>query len=157
MCFISLKADDLDDCRAQVALYRDLAAREYGRTVQLWSSAYVIQRDTEAEARAYEDYLLENADQERLAHWNRMNRENSKSLSEEQRQSMKRRFVAGVGGYPLVGTPEMIVERLRELSAAGLNGLVLTWIDVENGMDRFIAEVLPLIEQAGLRKPHRAT
>ena len=45
----------------------------------------------------------------------------------EQYERIKRRMVAGWGGYPLVGTAEQIVDELGRLSRAGLDGIVLSW------------------------------
>jgi dimethylsulfone monooxygenase len=66
---------------------------------------------------------------------------------------MTKRWVAGLGGYPLVGTAEGIVEKFRGLVKLGINGVLMTWIDVEDGLPRFIDGVLPLLEQAGMRAP----
>ncbi len=156
ICFVNLTGNDRDECRAQVASYRDLAWTDYGRPIQVWTSAYVIQRETQADADAYETFLVDNADQAKLAHWLRMNREHTRGTTDAQAEQIKRRFVAGVGGYPLVGTPETIVERFHELRSVGIDGVLLTWLDVEAGMAAFIDEVLPLLEQSGLRKPYQS-
>jgi alkanesulfonate monooxygenase SsuD/methylene tetrahydromethanopterin reductase-like flavin-dependent oxidoreductase (luciferase family) len=153
MCFVSLKGDDPSEHRAQIAAYRDLAWTEYKRELQVWTSGYVVQRDTQAEADAYESYLLENADTEKLANWTRINRENTQGMTDDQRARMSKRWVAGLGGYPLVGTPEVIVDRFQDLRNVGIDGVLCTWIDVEAGLPAFINGVLPLLEQAGLRKP----
>jgi len=59
--------------------------------------------------------------------------------------------IAGFGSYPLIGTPEQIVDGLQMLSDAGLEGVVLSWPGYRDGMDRFREKVLPLLQQAGLR------
>ena len=59
--------------------------------------------------------------------------------------------IAGFGSYPLVGTPEQIVNGLRLLSDAGLDGVVLSWPAYRSGMEQFREKVLPLLKQAGLR------
>jgi alkanesulfonate monooxygenase SsuD/methylene tetrahydromethanopterin reductase-like flavin-dependent oxidoreductase (luciferase family) len=68
---------------------------------------------------------------------------------------MKVRLAAGWGGYPLVGTPEQIVEELIALTKTGLDGIVLSWVNYHDEMRQWIAEVMPLVEQAGLREPHQ--
>jgi dimethylsulfone monooxygenase len=57
----------------------------------------------------------------------------------------------------LVGTAEQIVDELGRLSGAGLDGIVLSWVNYHDEMRQWIAEVMPLIEQASLRKPYRPT
>jgi hypothetical protein len=39
------------------------------------------------------------------------------------------------------------------MSDVGLDGIIMTWPDYIDGVKRFTREVLPLLEQAGLRKP----
>ena len=64
------------------------------------------------------------------------------------------RIMAGVGAYPLVGTAATIAAQLISLSDLGLDGMLLSWADYADGMTRFNAGVLPLLEQAGLRSAH---
>ncbi len=62
-------------------------------------------------------------------------------------------LAAGIGGYPLVGTPEQIVDRLSDLAAAGIDGLCLSWVNFEEELPQWIEQVMPLMEDAGLREP----
>jgi alkanesulfonate monooxygenase SsuD/methylene tetrahydromethanopterin reductase-like flavin-dependent oxidoreductase (luciferase family) len=67
-------------------------------------------------------------------------------------RARKARLITGYGSFPLVGTAEQIVDELRRLSGDGLDGLVLSWVDYRRELRQFITEILPLLEQAGLRK-----
>ena len=71
-------------------------------------------------------------------------------------QSMKFDFVAGWGGYPLVGTPEQIVDELGALADIGFDGWMLSWVDYPNELRQWVDAVMPLLEQAGLRRPFKA-
>ncbi len=62
---------------------------------------------------------------------------------------------AGWGGYPLVGTADHIVDQLDKLSEIGFDGILLSWVDYSAGLERWNREVMPLLEQAGLRRPAR--
>ena len=62
-------------------------------------------------------------------------------------------FKAGHGGYPLVGTPESVVNDLLRLSAMGVDGVLLSWLDYEEELQQWIEQVLPLMGSAGLRSP----
>jgi alkanesulfonate monooxygenase SsuD/methylene tetrahydromethanopterin reductase-like flavin-dependent oxidoreductase (luciferase family) len=64
---------------------------------------------------------------------------------------MKRQYIAGWGGAPLVGTAEQIAEGLAALSAQEIDGVALTFPRYEQDLRRFVKEVLPLVEQMGLR------
>jgi len=74
-------------------------------------------------------------------------------LPKEQLEGAKYHFIAGWGGYPLVGSPARIADEIGKLSSVGLDGALLSWARYEEGLTRFIGEVMPLIEQTGLRKP----
>ena len=62
------------------------------------------------------------------------------------------RFVAGWGGYPLVGTPEQVVEGLRQLNEAGMDGMIMGLVDYNEEIKYFGEKVMPLMVQAGLRQ-----
>ena len=68
-------------------------------------------------------------------------------------QDHKEHFIAGHGGYPLVGTPEQIAEELQRLSDIGVDGCLISWVDYKNELRQWNAEVLPLLVQTGLRQP----
>jgi dimethylsulfone monooxygenase len=60
-------------------------------------------------------------------------------------------FVAGWAGYPLIGNKEQVVDGLALLERAGFDGIVLSWPRYIEDVQRFQAETLPLVKQAGLR------
>jgi FMNH2-dependent dimethyl sulfone monooxygenase len=66
-------------------------------------------------------------------------------------KGMKKHFMAGWGGFPIVGTKEQVVETLAKLSDCGFNGVLLTFAQFEAGMTEFRDKTYPLLIQAGLR------
>jgi alkanesulfonate monooxygenase SsuD/methylene tetrahydromethanopterin reductase-like flavin-dependent oxidoreductase (luciferase family) len=153
IAFIALHSEDVNSIRAKVDSVRALAKDGFDRDVQVWSAAYVVCRDSEEEARRYVTrYADEMADRGAVEKQARLIFGNSQVPAEE-RERMLTHLAAGLGGYPLVGTPEQIVDRLSGLSAAGLAGLCLSWVDFENEVPQWIEQVMPLMENAGLREP----
>ena len=63
LCFTLIRSNQREGAKADVDAYRDLARREFGRDIQVWTVAYVIQRDSQAEADAYQLRVLEHADE----------------------------------------------------------------------------------------------
>ena len=53
----------------------------------------------------------------------------------------------------MVGTAEQIVDELGKLAAIGVDGCLISWVDYKNELAQWNADVLPLMVQAGLRKP----
>ena len=68
----------------------------------------------------------------------------------------KAHFIAGHGGYPLVGTPLQIADELGRLADIGVDGCLISWVDYMDELKQWNAEVLPLLVQSGLRQPFAA-
>jgi len=152
VAFLNLGSSDVDYIHKQIAAYKELARREYGREIQVWSHAYIVQGETEAEARSFFNYYVhEKGDWEAAENLVNMLGLNSKNLGPERLKSLKAHFVAGWGGYPLVGTKEWIVDELAKLAHAGFDGVILSWPRYIEHMRQFQTTTLPLLEQAGLR------
>src|SRR5579883_976451 len=154
MAFTQARPADFAGTRAQIAELRRLAREEYGRELQVWTTAYVVCRPTEREARDYLHYYVhERGDWEAVENLTHVMGLQKRHLSAEALEGLKAQFVAGWGGFPLVGTPEQIVDALVQASRAGIDGVTLSWVRYEAELRQWIAEVLPLLEQAGLRQP----
>jgi alkanesulfonate monooxygenase SsuD/methylene tetrahydromethanopterin reductase-like flavin-dependent oxidoreductase (luciferase family) len=158
MAFVVPRKDDDDTIKEQVDQYRAMARRVSGRDVQVWSSAYVAQADSYADALKFVDrYAVEHGDDPHADAFIRESITRSRVVAPEALETLRRSVKAGTGGIPLLGTPHDIVTRLERLSRCGIDGLLLVWMDFQNGIRRFNREILPLMEQAGLRlsKPAR--
>lgn len=154
LCFVIVQSEQEDAIRAQVEGYQQMARAEFGREVRLWTHTVVVQRDTQAEAEAYlRRFSQELEDTESVDAWMRLQGANTQVVPPEVMAAMRQRFAAGAGGFPLVGTAETIAERLEMLSAAGIEGALLTWVDYDAGLADFTRDVLPRLERAGLRAP----
>ncbi len=155
MAFINARRGAFDEYHADIANLRRLAREEFGRTLQVWGHAYVVCRATEREARDYLRYYVdERGDWEaadNLTRWMGL----PERLPPDRLAAARRDFVGGWGGYPLVGTAEQIVDELCALADAGFDGVMLSWVQYEAELRQWIDEVLPLMEQAGLRQPFR--
>ena len=151
-----LKVAEPDVWRKQIGAYRALAWGEHRRTLQIWTHGYLIVRDTAEEAAAYlRRYAETHVDDVWLQSWVRELSEGAPTLRPEQVEILQRHWAAG-GGYPLVGTPDQVVETMLSLSEAGLDGILLTALEPEDMLDRLASEVLPRLEQAGVRRSYAA-
>ncbi|MPZ58317.1 MAG: LLM class flavin-dependent oxidoreductase [Rhizobiales bacterium] len=137
----------------RAASYRRFVAEAHGRAVQIWIQAYVVQRDSYVEAIRYVDYYaVEQADR---AHVDAIMKIRNRPLSPEENATYRRNLGAGPGGLPLLGNAHDIANELIALSRLGIDGVLMTWVDVRESVRRFGREVVPLLEQAGYRKPLR--
>jgi alkanesulfonate monooxygenase SsuD/methylene tetrahydromethanopterin reductase-like flavin-dependent oxidoreductase (luciferase family) len=146
------KAGDAALMKAAVDRFKDAAWRDHRRSISLWSLAYIVQGDTEREARQlYDYYVKQHGDFVAAKNVITINGAHAQTWSDEVLQARLEDTVAGFGSYPLIGTPEQIVEGLQMLSDSGLDGVVLSWPNYRQGMEDFRDKVLPLLVQAGLR------
>ncbi len=156
MAFVALEKHDAETVERRVSGLRDLAHGEFKRDIQVWNSSYVVCRPTEKEAKQYlEYYVREKGDWAAVENLVRIFGMQSLALPPEVLEEFKFHFIAGWSGFPLVGTPEQIVDKIRMMSAAGLDGTALSFVNYQEELPQFIREVVPLLEQAGLRKPFR--
>lgn len=147
-----LTSTDLEDCRAHVQAYRDMARKEYGRDIKVWSLAYIVQGETEKEARDfYQYYVHERGDWVAAENVCNTLGLTAKTIPPERMQTMKEHFVAGWSGYPIIGSREQVVDGLCNLSKAGLDGVLLSWPKFEGQMAEFKDKIYPMVVQAGLR------
>jgi alkanesulfonate monooxygenase SsuD/methylene tetrahydromethanopterin reductase-like flavin-dependent oxidoreductase (luciferase family) len=65
----------------------------------------------------------------------------------------RKRFVAGHGGYPLVGDPDRVADELERIADAGFGGVALSFVDYVAELPYFRDEVLPRLEARGVRAP----
>ena len=152
MNFVILKQRDMEGGKAQIDHLKSMA-REGGREVQSWIHVYVVCRDTEKEAQDYLDYYVrEKGDYEAVNNLLEIFGMQSETLPPDVLDEFRFHFIAGHGGYPLVGTAEQIVDEMDKLIEIGIDGILISWVDYKNECKQWIDEVMPLMEQAGQRK-----
>jgi dimethylsulfone monooxygenase len=143
-----------EDWRAEVENYKKMARDEFGREIQLWTNCSVVQRDTQKEAedylRRYAEEYLDNEVMDSIVRT--ISIENNIPMGSDRLAFIRRRMSVGAG-HPLIGTAQSIATELEAISRVGIDGVILTWVDYVDGVDRFVRGALPLLEQAGLRKP----
>src|SRR6266446_6035653 len=77
----------------------------------------------------------------------------TRGLDEYNRQ--RRYYANGMGGLPLIGDADQVAKSLAELSAAGLNGIAVSFVNYLDELPFFCDEVLPRLERIGLRERRR--
>jgi len=156
MNFVILKDRTfLEGAQKQIAHLKSMA-RSHGRETRIWIHVYVVCRGTEKEAKDYlHRYVYEQGDWEAAGNLLRIFGLQTETLDNKTLESHKAHFIAGHGGYPLVGTAEQIAAELCKLADIGVDGCLISWVDYKSELKQWNAEVLPLLEQAGLRQPFR--
>lgn len=125
-----------------------------GRRIGVFTTAYVVCRQTQREAEAYERYVVDEADWGAIDHHigvavrhNQVRAE----LTPDERFLERRRQAAGHGGFPIVGDPDRVAATFAEISAAGFAGVGFNFVNYVEEFPYFRDEVLPRLERLGLR------
>jgi alkanesulfonate monooxygenase SsuD/methylene tetrahydromethanopterin reductase-like flavin-dependent oxidoreductase (luciferase family) len=145
-------AQDIAQAGEIASTGRRIAREEFGRRMQVFGQAYIVCRETEAEAR---DFIRECV--EKQGDWEGVRNlldilvPNSQSALGAGWEALAANLIAGYGAVPLVGTAEQVVDGLLAFSKAGLDGVTLSWIDYDAGLKQLEETLLPMMRQAGLR------
>ena len=144
-------ATSLEDGAASIADMKRRAAG-YGRDIRIISNAVVVCRETEQEARKAYDHIVSCGDDEAVDHLIDVFGVQSPSMPAAAFAALRERLIAGWGGFPLVGTPEQVVDGMRRIADIGVDVLLLSWLDYNEELTFFGERVMPLMVQAGLRQ-----
>jgi FMNH2-dependent dimethyl sulfone monooxygenase len=147
--FNFLSIDTLESSRARISELRR-RAHSYGREIGTMTYAIMICRDTEREAQETRRAILERGDWQAATNIMQVLGIESGSFHEQIRR-FGERFILGWGGYPLIGTPDQVVDELCKISALGVEGIILGFLDYYEELTYFERAVMPLLRQAGLR------
>jgi FMNH2-dependent dimethyl sulfone monooxygenase len=123
-------------------------AREIGRDIRTIINPHVICRETEKEAREQYDSILAHQDPVAADNFYKTFAGGDQS---SWKQNTRDQWVIG-GNVHLVGTPEQIVDRFIQLNKAGCDGVQVNFYDFLPDLEFFGTRVVPLMEQAGLRR-----
>lgn len=152
LIFASLQ--NMETARREIAEIKQNAMEKYGREVRVFGRVHIVCRPTEKEAQEYFRWVhRDNADVaaiETLLAGVTANSDSWDNISEEHWETIER-LAAGRGALTLVGTPEQVVEGLSELSDIGVDGVAISWVNYDEGLQQMEDEILPLMKQAGLR------
>jgi len=142
--------DTLENMAQYTKNIRHKAREEYGRDISTMTYGLVVARDTEAEAKQAFQSVIDNGDWEAAGNVMKVAGMESQSFN-EQIKAFQERFIAGWAGYPVVGSPEQVVEELGRLNEAGMDGMIMGFLDYNEEMKYFGERILPLMKEAGLR------
>ncbi len=151
---IALYGDDLMSWTAQVSEYKDLARRSFGRELQVWTNVSLVVGRTESAARDYlRSYSEEHVDWASLdAFVATLARENGVPPDSDRYAFFRRSAAVGLGAL-IVGDPDQAAAGLGRLADAGLDGVIITFVDFDQGLEQLEAEILPRLERDGRRRP----
>lgn len=140
--------DTLENIKTYTDKVRAKARDDFGRQIDVMTYGLVVCRETEKDAKAAFQQVLDDGDWGAAGNVIKIALSGA-SQSFDHAREMSERFIAGWGGYPLVGTPEQVVEGMKQLNDAGMGGMGM--IDPDKELPTFKQEILPLMVKEGIR------
>jgi alkanesulfonate monooxygenase SsuD/methylene tetrahydromethanopterin reductase-like flavin-dependent oxidoreductase (luciferase family) len=127
-----------------------------GRRVNVFTSSYTVCRPNRKEAEDYHRYYVDECgDWDAYEHLVELQFPNPEQRAQRDALETRRRFIGGNGSFPLIGSPDDIAEKLREIHACGFNGIATSFVNYLDEFPYFRDEVLPRLERLGLRSGRR--
>ena len=128
-------------------------ARQAGREIGVYTVGVVTCRPT---ARAAQDYyrhcIVDNADWRAVDNILAMKNVTADNHAPEEFQRIRNHQANGMGGLPLIGDPDTVAQEMAQLTAAGLTGIAVSFVNYLEELPYFCAEVLPRLARLGLRE-----
>jgi FMNH2-dependent dimethyl sulfone monooxygenase len=137
---------------AGIAAQAKAEARAHGRTIGVYTAGVVVARSTAAEARAFHEYTVANAD------WELVDRVIARMASQrigwnEDINVLRMSYVNGHSGFRLLGDADEVAGGLAAISAAGFDGVAINFVNFNDEFPFFRDEILPRLERLGVRAP----
>lgn len=134
----------IDDMRRRAAVV--------GRDPGVFTTCHVICRPLRDEAAAYyEHYAVAMKDTAGADHYMGNKAKFSGSHDPEAYRLHRERFVGGLGTYPSVGTPQNIAAELAATGEVRFRDAAPSFVNCTDELPYFVAPVLPLLREMGLR------
>jgi len=128
-------------------------ARGMNRETGVFTLCHVVCRPTQKEAEEYYRYYSgEQADWGAVDNLMNLQGLHAQSFPAEALKTLRGRFAAGHGTYPLVGDPDAIVREMGKIPASGFAGTTVSFVDYVKEFPYFRDEVIPRLERKGLRE-----
>lgn len=145
------------------ALLADVAQHtaHYGKRIGVFTMGHVVCRPTRQDAEDFFHYFAEEmADTDGQDYYRRTRGVTvadgaariARPLENRFTRSGKGRYAGAYpGSYPFVGTPDDVAEEMARMSATGLAGCTVAFVDYLKEIPYFVQEVLPRLERLGVR------
>jgi len=150
--FIATKLATLDKSAQHV---RDVTAlaRQSGREIAVYTVGVVTCRKTTQEAEDYYRHVMvDHADWSAVDEILALKDIRAERYPADKFRRLRADFANGMGGLPIVGSPDAVAADLAKLSAAGLTGIAVSFVNYADELPYFCAEVLPRLARLGLRE-----
>jgi len=150
--FLQASRTSLEETAQRVARAKN-AASQHGRALGVYTVGVITCRPTRQEAEEYYHHcIVEHADWSAVDRILAMKNISPETMPMPEFLAQRSGYAQGMGGLPIVGTPDEVADKLIDLSKAGLTGIAISLVNYVDELPFFCDEVLPRLERAGIRE-----
>ena len=143
---------DLEKSKDDVRNLKRIAEEQGRGNLEVFTTSYIVCRPSQSDAEDYHrHYAVDNADDEAVQRVMTLQGLHTKGRPPELQQKFRERFAGGHGSFPIIGTPDVVADKLAQLSDAGIGGVTLGFVNYLDELPYFIENVLPRLERKGVR------
>jgi alkanesulfonate monooxygenase SsuD/methylene tetrahydromethanopterin reductase-like flavin-dependent oxidoreductase (luciferase family) len=144
-----------EDSAARVAETKRQTAAA-GRSLQVWTPIGVVCRPTQHEAEDFTRHIIEHADLSAIGHIVELHEKDTHRRDDEGAfrrvgEGPIERQVLARGNFCAIGDPDTVASQIARLQGVGFDGLALNFVNYLDDIEYFAQEVLPRLENMGLR------
>lgn len=152
-----MNGNSVEGIKAQIEEISAIA-RKYGRRVKFGLNGFVILRDTEAEARAQLQEIIDHADPNLVEGFAQQAKNAGQSTREKVGMWENSSFADLVqpnDGFKtgLIGPAELIADRIRQYYEVGVDLILTSFLHFSDELPAFGRQVIPLVRQLKARRP----
>ncbi|MFH7029415.1 MAG: LLM class flavin-dependent oxidoreductase [Heteroscytonema crispum UTEX LB 1556] len=144
-----LNGNTVEGVRQQIAEVSVLT-RQQGRKVKLGFNAFVIVRDTEAEAHAVLEEMIAQADVNPVKYVGISKRNHRRRISANSDLSCLTQYHDGFK-TGLIGTVEQVAEKIRQYNEVGVEMILCSFLNYTDDLPAFGRTVIPLVREIETR------
>ena len=150
--FMSTRRASLETYTQNVRAVKE-RARQEGRELGFYTVGVITCRKTMREAEDYYRHsIVEHADWKAVDSILAMKDITRATYPPDDFERLRNEQANGMGGLPIVGDPDFVAGELATLSAAGLTGIGVSFVNYVDELPYFCDEVLPRLARMGLRE-----
>jgi len=154
--FTQASRKSLEETAQRVQAVKTEAA-SYGREIDVYTVGVITCRPTRKEAEDYYRHsVIDNADWSAVDVILAKKNISPQTVGPEKHQEERSNYANGMGGLAIVGDPDGVAKQLADLSAAGLRGAGVSFVNYIDESPYFCDEVLPRLERMGVRAARKS-
>ena len=147
----------IKNCGTLVTMFSNIDAlksqitsiKKKSKKIKVYGLCHVVCKKSDKIANIYyNDFAYKKADTTAIKNFMKIISQNPKNIYLKKLQMQAfRKMAGGIGSYPIIGSPKTVIDEINNIKKAGLDGLVISFLDYNNELRYFTRNVLNVIKK----------